>query len=169
MTTILSIDPGYSTTGIAISIDGTPLCWEILKLSSKDDLATRRKIVVNRIAELRSGIDLLVIERLWGPFGVSISTSIIDYAHEANLPIKSLNPRTWKRTLLGDSDAPKAKSVEYAQAWTGDENLTDDNGADAVCISICAHRHPELLKAAEGREKSMKSVKGKPKRLPLKV
>lgn len=156
MATILGIDPGYSATGISITVDGTPLCWENLKLSAKDSRAARRKLLVARLAELRSGIDMVVIEKLWGDPGVSISTAIIDFAHESNLPIKSLNPRSWKRTLLGDSDAPKAKSVEYAQTWTGDLNLKDDNEADAVCISICAHKHPELLKLAEGYERKRK-------------
>lgn len=149
MPTILGIDPGYTEAGIAISVDGTPLTWEVLKFPKKISRAEKRYILDRRLQELGTAVDLVVFEKLWGAPGVSFTTAIVDFAYRHKIPVVSLNPRTWKANLLGSAEAPKSASVQYARTWTGDPNLKNHNCADGICISICAHKHPELLKKPE--------------------
>lgn len=150
MATILGIDPGYTQAGIAITNDGKPLVWDVLKFPAGISRAEKRSILNKRLQELATAVDLVVYEQLWGHPGISFTTAIVDFAYQHNIPVKALNPRTWKSTLLGSANAPKALSVQYAQTWVNnDPKLRNHNCADSLCISICAYKHPELLKKPE--------------------
>lgn len=145
---ILALDQSYTATGLAVIIDGKPIAWDVIKPKASLSRAARRELIVKRIKEVQSVVDLIVIERLWEAPGISLSTAIIDAAYSQNIEIKALSPRTWKKVMLGHGDAPKATSIQIAQLRAG-QPINNDNIADAIHIGICADTHPELLKSPE--------------------
>lgn len=148
MGTVLAVDQSYTATGLALIIDGKPVAWEVIKTKPVLIRAARREIIVKRIKEMLTAVDMIVIEELWEAPGISLSTAIIDAAYSQDKEIKSLNPRSWKKHMLGRGDAGKDMSIQVAQLRAG-QLIKDDNIADAINIGICATSHPELLKQPE--------------------
>lgn len=145
---ILAIDQSYTATGLAMLADGNILSWEVIKPASKLCRAAKRSAIVARLAGLPFVPGLLVIEEQWEKPGISLSTAIIDYAYGSGIEIKALNVHSWKKAVLGNGNGSKQDAMEKASQIIG-VTITDDNAADAICIALCAHQCPELLKKPE--------------------
>lgn len=145
---MVTLDQSYRATGMALFLGGKIVSWGVIKPSTKLSRAAKRAALMKQLAVLAFLPDLLVIEELWEKPGVSLSTGIIDYAYQIGIPIRALNPRSWKHALLGSGNARKEDAITRASQATG-VPITDDNIADAICIGLCAFNHPELLKNPE--------------------
>jgi hypothetical protein len=150
MQKIIAIDQSYTCTGLAVMLEERFIDWCSLSFGKGLSRSKKReKLTLWLNSYIIGGVaTLIVLEQSWTLPGTSISIPIIDLARDQKVDCKSINPRSWKKKLLGDANAPKSASIKFASELIG-RDLADDNIADAVCIAHAAYCYPGMLKRPE--------------------
>lgn len=178
---VIGVDQSYTASGISIAIDG-----KLVKVTSTDfkgckNNTEKRKHLSNIIYRIleknahKASETLILIERIRtasnfgkkNDFGIrpdylkmtgALVASIVDTAYEFNVPVYSVDTRSWKAQVVGNSKARKDKdgnrdakgeTVEFVQSLGFDlyvrditrgknkgKPIYDDDAADSACIAL---------------------------------
>lgn len=166
-TIVIGIDESYTKTGISICADGkltkvTSIKYKGCKTkSSKRNLircilhkllpnclreASRVIIICERIRTFTGGSHLR--PKYLITTGALIAT-IVDTAYEYNVPVYSVDTRSWKSRIVGtskhaDPDNPKAETIAFVTSlgfdlsWINTKGTIkyDDDAADSACMAL---------------------------------
>lgn len=174
-TLVIGLDQSYTDTGIGIAIDGKLKWVGHCSFANCNSKAEKRLLLLKRITQLHKkycskysivivteGIRLFSgqdshISRTYLSSAYAMIGSLVDLAYTLQIPIYSIETRSWKKAILGSSknslekmegvkDPKKIASVKYILHLGFQKQLTyvtrngkvryNDNVADAGCIAL---------------------------------
>jgi hypothetical protein len=155
---VIGIDESYKRTGISIAADGQLLKVTSIPLRSSDCPSVKRKKISNIIYQIisknisKSHEMIIIVERIrtfsqgflstnYIKATAALIATIVDTAYEFNIPVYSVDTRSWKAKIVGTSKAKgtgknkdtKAHTLEYVKKL-GFE--VDNDAADSACIAL---------------------------------
>lgn len=174
---VIGIDQSYTRTGISICADGTIIKSSSINFKGLNSRSSKRKHLANVIYRILSKASQMALQtiilceriRTNSPtkgkeFGIrpdylkmtgALIATIVDTADEFNVPVYSVDTRSWKSKIVGSSKADKKgntkmPTVNWVQNKLGidlfvrekktgknkGERMYDDDQADAICISL---------------------------------
>lgn len=148
---ILCIDQSYSRIGFAVIGRKKIYCAESMDLTKLKTPTNKR----NAVREMTRGLiekwnpRIVVVERVRFFAGAYITTValplaaltavIVDSsANYFNLKTYAINTQSWKKTILGDSNAKKADAVAWIDEMFGLK--VNHDAADAACMGFAIYR-----------------------------
>ena len=174
---IIGIDQSYKNTGISVAADGRLLLVKSLPLSSYQNNSEKRLALKNKLIYLldkmsgRAKRIKIVCERIRTFSGGFLSTdyikatgaliaTIVDVARDYDVPVYSVDTRTWKSAILGtskgDNDGNKGPAIKFVRKLGFEDALLiplkrarkgsfmkdgkhydwNDDAADSACIAL---------------------------------
>lgn len=174
---VIGIDQSYQNTGISIAADGRLLLVKSLPLSSYQNNSEKRLALKNKLIYLldkmsgRANRIKIVCERIRTFSGGFLSTdyiratgalvaTIIDVARDYDVPVYSVDTRTWKAAVIGtskgDDDGNKGPAIKHIRKLGFEDSLLiplkrekkgsfmkdgkhycwNDDAADSACIAL---------------------------------
>lgn len=150
---IIGIDQSYTRTGIAIAADGKLKLISSINFKGTRSKSGKRKFLANTLLRIfkkakEKGTRCLVIcERIRmfsgkQPFislnyvksTAALIAVIVDVAEEFEIPVFSVDTRSWKSKVLGKSVKEKQVSIDFVEKLGF--NCSNDDEADAACIAL---------------------------------
>lgn len=151
---VLGIDESYQCTGMSVAENGKLLyvkSWSLRKYKNKTLKRARIQYVLRRYIEKFSP-NIILVERIrvfsqgfmsknyLTATGALIAT-IVDTAYEYDIPVYSVDTRSWKSKVVGTSKSDKKdgkketkqKTMDFVKALGFD---VDNDAADSACISL---------------------------------
>ncbi len=160
MNSLLAIDPGINTSGVALFKDGTLIEADIIKCVSKDDIACRSLAMSGAIVMWLHRLvvlpDWLVMEwpqiypKMKGDpndlphlaaigLGVAGMLTVLNSKYESHLKIASYKPREWKGQIpkgsVYDSRIANKLEGDELEIW---RETKDHNAKDAIGLGLKA-------------------------------
>lgn len=143
---VLGIDQSYDCTGYAIAEDDKLMFCNSIDLSGFKSNKTKRMMIrgLVRLVVKKYKPELITIERVRMFSRGSINTKVIislgsivsAVIDAANLPIYSVDTRSWKARVVGSGNASKEDTIDFVKNNLGISKEIDDNAADAACIAL---------------------------------
>lgn len=175
---VIGIDQSYNNCGISIAADGRLVKVTSLPLSSYQNNSEKRKALKNKLIHViekvncRASQMVIICERIRTFSGGFLSTDyikstgaliacIVDVAYEYDIPVYSVDTRSWKSAIVGTSkpDASgdkKAPTIRYVKNLGFEDSILipvkrkrkgsferdgvhyiyNDDAADSACIAL---------------------------------
>lgn len=174
---VIGIDQSYRNTGISIAADGKLMKVSSIPLDGLQNNSEKRLTLKNKLIKVldkMSGRAIrikIVCERIRTFSGGFLSTdyikatgaliaTIVDVAREYDVPVYSVDTRTWKSAIVGtskgDDTGNKGPTIEYVRKLGFEEDLLvplkrarkgsfmrdgqhycwNDDAADSACIAL---------------------------------
>ena len=157
---VIGIDESYKRTGISIAADGQLLKVTSIPFRSSDCPSVKRKKLSNIIYQIisknvsKSHEMFIIVERIrtfsqgflstnYIKATAALIATIVDTAYEFNVPVYSVDTRSWKAKIVGTSKPKgkgknkdtKAPTLEYIKKL-GFNVGDDSDAADSACIAL---------------------------------
>ena len=164
---IIGIDQSYTRTGISVAADGKLLIVKSMSFKGAKTKTDKRKALADRLYSLLTNVrpkasELLVICEKIRTFshggkaggnsfistnyikstGALIAT-IVDTAYAFDVPVCSVDTRSWKSRVVGTSKGGKEPTIDFVRHLGFDISIHtkkgvkyDDDAADSACIAL---------------------------------
>lgn len=169
---VVGIDQSYKRTGICISYDGKPYRYKSIDFKNIKSKTEKRNLLRKEIykilytndnvgiGDLNAKEDMMIIcERIrlrsqgflnidYIKSTASLIDVIVDTAYEFNVPVYSVDTRSWKAQIVGTSKGSKIiqngkvvknnklNTLEFVRNVLEIDCGKNDDKADAICISL---------------------------------
>lgn len=189
---VIGVDQSYQDTGISICCDGELKRVSHVKLSVYKNNTERRKVLSETLLDVlkkcirKSENVVLICERIrlksQGFLNINyiksigaLNATIVDAAYEFDVPVFSVDTRSWKSQIVGTSKPEKGKNTVSPEKWPtikhvmnlgftesitepagkrikgvitidGEKFYVNDNAADSACIALYGFLHKSKQK-----------------------
>ena len=151
--TVIGIDESYKNIGISVIKDNEVIKHKSYSYKGCKNKTEKRKYVKKMIKYFtnRYKCDIIILERVRHFSAGFMSKSyiaatsaliacIVDTAYEFNIPVYSVDTRSWKSQIVGTSkhkenESKKQPTIDFVQNVLGID-VKDDDEADAICIGL---------------------------------
>lgn len=151
----IGIDQSYKNFGISVIEDGKVIKCNSYNFKGKKNKTEKRNYVRKMIKWFTNKYkcDIIIVERIrtfsQGFMSKDYITStsaliacIVDEAYKKNIPVYSVDTRSWKAQVVGSSkhknnESTKKPTLDFVKNSLGIEANNDDE-ADAICIGLYA-------------------------------
>lgn len=162
---VLGIDQSYTDTGISISADGIPLKYKSIRFKGCKTKTEKRALLsaeVSKIIQMnkdKAKEFVIIVERIrqfskgfmsmnYIICTASLISCIVDIAYKYGIEVYSVDTRSWKAKIVGKANTDKDFTLEYVNRRYK-LDITNDNIADAICISLYGFATDPILKLEE--------------------
>ena len=159
---VIGIDQSYKRTGISIACDGKLMVVKSMDFNGLNDNTLKRHALSEQIEAIivknfvKTKRIEIICERIRTFSGGFISTNyikstgaliatIVDIAYKYNVPVYSVDTRSWKSQIIGTSKGGKQPAIEFIErlgfslCLGTDKNgnkIYNDDAADSACIAL---------------------------------